>query len=209
MPWIDLPDIKAHLNKTDTTDDTELQGFIDAACAAIEDIKGHVDVDTFTCDGHTRSLVQFRRYWAYWGNRFRYVIELPETPVLDISSVSWLTGDGTLTPISADDDTTDPDEYLGWRLSDCLLYLPYHGEYRISYTAGRNPVPGNFRLAALELAAHLWKGSQLNAQAGGRPGIYSGDQTGTMPGVASAMPFRVRELLGLYGEIVNDHVVIA
>lgn len=202
MPWIDLDEAKAHLNKTSTNDDGELEGFIPAACAAIEDIVGHVDVVTVT-ELHRSPWAAYRN-WRWQEPWRRHMIELLETPVLAVTSVVTLAGNGATTAVPANNALTGS---LGWELLDSVLYVPSWGNYQVTYTAGRNPVPENYRLAALELIAHLWRGSQLN-QSSGRPQL-GGDQMMVVPHVASAMPYRVRELLGLYGNVVNNHVVIA
>lgn len=79
------------------------------------------------------------------------------------------------------------------------------GEVAVVYQAGRDPVPGNIRLAALELVAHLWRGSQHANGAGGRPGM--GNEPVTIPGIAYALPYRVRELLGL-GKPMTDEPLV-
>ncbi|MGH3097898.1 MAG: hypothetical protein ACRDMV_18100 [Streptosporangiales bacterium] len=71
----------------------------------------------------------------------------------------------------------------------------FPGPIRVTYQAGREPVPGNVTEAGLELVKHLWRGSQT-AAGGGRPQF--GDTADPyIPGLAHALPIRVRELLGL------------
>lgn len=204
MPWIDLDDAKAHLNKSGTADDGELEEFMFAACAAIEEIKGHVDPVTVTVTRRAVPLTDNHRHRAWWGPHRQWFLELAESPVLSVTSVAVATGGGLTTPVAAYDQISG---VQGWHLDETLLFVPTAGLYVVAYQAGRDPVPPNFRLAALELTAHLWRGSQLN-QSSGRPQI-GGDQMMVVPHLASALPYRVRELLGVYGNVVNDHVIIA
>ena len=188
MTWVDVTELITHLNLQGAINLDELSTHLDAACAAIEDIKGHINPVTVTV---TDCPIRINTRHHYHGQPWKWVLELVETPILQVVSVMQ----GT-----TNIDTTG-------KLNDCLLTLPGPGEYTITYTAGVSEIPGNTHLAALELAAHLWRGSQLN-QEGGRPQL-GGDQEMIVPHTASAMPYRVRELLGLYGDVVNDHVVIA
>ncbi len=188
MPWVDLSDAKAHLNKTTSADDGELEGFVFSACDMVEELMGHVEPIQVTS---TCSALLLRTY-THHGERRQWLVDLPETPVLSITSV---TQGSTL---------VDPSAYS---LSDSVLTVPGPGCFTVVYMTGRNPVPENYRLAALELVAHLWRGSQLN-QGNGRP-QNNGDQMQIVPAYASAMPYRVRELLGLYGDVVSAHPVIA
>lgn len=202
MPWIDLDDAKAHLNKTSSADDGELGGFIEAACAMIEDIKGHVDplpvVETLASTPILRSHSRYGHILAW-----DHVVLLTETPVASVTSVAFLAGDGTSSTI-AEQDLASGVSY-GWRLNGTVVTVPFttprYGAFEITYTAGVDPVPANYRMAALELVAHLWRTTQLNASAG-RP--QGGDPDPEfIRGQTFAMPFRVRELLGIYGNTVG------
>ena len=185
--FITVAELKTHLNKTVSTDDAELAGFISAACQMIRDRIGQVSpvaaVDL--SDGRRRSIV------------------LTEHPVASVTTVEVAGGEVIL---PADPDTgTD-----GWELDGGAGFLRNTGSWppgaiRVTYTAGRDPLPGNIRLAALELGGHLWKQSQLNS-GGGRPQITGDDQV-IMPGLAYALPLRVRELLGL-GKLPTTEVVV-
>lgn len=191
MPWIDVTDARAHLNKLSTVDDGELDGFIAAACAAIEYVKGHVDVVPETVVRHADR---------------RGVVLLPETPVAAVTSVTRILGGGVTSPIVEADPVAGVD---GWTLaSEGVLTLPSPWcVVEVVYTAGRDPVPPNIRLAALELVAHLWRRSQLSS-GGGRPQQGATDAE-FIPGIANALPNAVRELLGLFGSVVRDDVFIA
>lgn len=206
MPWISVEDAKAHLKKSPnpSADDGELQRFVNAACAVIEDLMGHVDLVTATETQRAEPVAQqiAAHYW-YTPWRAEHIIVLRETPIAAVTSVTWVEGLAN-TDVLPSTDPSNP--WIGWTLVDNVLHVPFWGEYTVAYQAGRAAVPENYSLAALELVAHLWRQSQLN-QNSGRPAI-GGDQMEIMPRVASALPYRVRELLGIYGEVVNSYVVI-
>lgn len=190
MAFVSLADVKAHMNKTDTADDDELAGFITAACQMIVERIGQVtpvavidEIDLHRPAGAIIPLTQ---------------------PVLSVTSVT-IAGNPPITIPEA-----DPDNGVqGWRLDagGVLRHTRYfsRGTIRITYRAGRTPIPGNVRLAALELASHLWRSSQLNSS-GNRPAL-SGQDDLTMRGWTYALPFRVRELLGLGKNPTHDVLV--
>jgi hypothetical protein len=210
VAWIDLPDIKAHLNKTGSGDDAELIGFVGAACAMVEDIKGHVDVVTVVdVVSASPTLVQ-HPFWRY--NTWQHILTLNDGPVLTVTSVNYLPGDGT--SIATPQQDIGAGIAQGWWQVDRVLYVPLSthtfGRYQVTYQAGLDPVPDNYRLAALELAADLWKTTQMNAKSPGPMGEPDVEwMRGTAGSASYAMPFRVRELLGLYGnQIPNPGLVI-
>lgn len=76
---------------------------------------------------------------------------------------------------------------------------------RIIYTAGRSAVPGAITLAALELLAHWWQGSQQRAaqyQSEGYDAVDVAQPTsgaaGGLIGINIGIPYRVLELLRPY-----------
>jgi hypothetical protein len=187
--FVTVAELKTHLNKASGVDDAELAGFVSAACAAIVERIGQVSVVD------AEDVVDCRK--------FRRTIVLQERPALEVTSV--VQADGTVIPAA------DPQNGVnGWRFTPGSGLLrhsvcwPWH-DITVTYTAGRDPLPGNIRLAALELAGHLWKQSQLNS-GGGRPQIIGDDQV-VMPGLAYALPLRVRELLGL-GKLPTTEILV-
>ncbi|NJP24458.1 hypothetical protein FLW53_09600 [Microbispora sp. SCL1-1] len=173
--FISLADAQDHLKLTSTGDEEKLRGFVAAACQMITDRVGQVAPLTVVHDvtGCGRTVV------------------LPARPVIAVTSVEELPG---LTTIPEADPAAQVD---GWALTSAegvlTLTRPYRA-VRVTYRAGRNPVPANYRLAALELTAHLWRTSQLNT-GGGRPPV--GVDEVVVPGVTFALPYNVRQLLGL------------
>ncbi|HUR74451.1 MAG TPA: hypothetical protein VMZ00_09245 [Sporichthya sp.] len=170
--FVSLADVKNHLKTTATVDDEKLRGFRDAACQMIKDRMGHVAPVTLTLDGCGRTIVL-------------------ERPVVSVTSVVQLPG-GDAVP------QADPlGGVAGWTLdggAGLLKLSRSFGQVRVVYRPGRSPLPGNFRLAGLELTAHLWRTSQHNTS-GGRPSLGI-DET-VVPGVSYALPYNVRQLLGL------------
>jgi len=170
--WISLDDVRAHLKRDNTVADEKLRGFRDAACRMIEDRMGPVAPVTRASDG-------------------RGCMVILERPVVSVTSVVQLPG-GAAVPAADAVAGTD-----GWALdagAGLLALSRSYGRVRVTYRAGRSPLPGNFRLAALELTAHLWRTSQHNTS-GGRPSLGV-DET-VVPGVSYALPYNVRQLLGL------------
>jgi uncharacterized phiE125 gp8 family phage protein len=185
--FISLRDTKNFLRKLTDEDDEDLRGFIAAACQAIEDRMGHVAPVTVTADRTPR----------------RGVIVLPERPVISVTSVVKLPG-GAAIPAADEMAGTD-----GWKLENAegVLSVPTSSSrVRVTYRAGRSPLPQNFRLAGLDLVRHLWQGSQHNG-AGGRPTL--GDSDAIAASVrAYAMPYRVMELLGLKKTQERDEIFV-
>ena len=171
--FVSLTDARDHLKKEgEAGDDEKLRGFVAAACRMIEDRMGHVTPVDRVTDGEGRTVVL-------------------ERPVISVASVVRLPG-GEAVP------QADPVAGVhGWTLDGAagLVRLSRHfGRVRVTYRAGRSPIPANIRLAALELIAHLWRTSQLNGS-GGRPAVVSDEMV--VPGVSYALPYSVRQLLGL------------
>ncbi len=211
---VSLTDAKAQLNLRPgyTTDDVELQGFIDAATAIVEDIAGIVLPRTIigeTYDGGGP------------------IIALRQVPVISISSVTE-TVFGTTYPLSPVPAGTVADGYQlvdpvrgivarrGFGLGTFLGYgsgggygyteaAPYSPDNQmlflagkrgvtVSYIAGYASVPANVRLGALLLIQHLWS----RTQQGGRPafvGSGSADDAPTPVDAGYTVPGDVRELL--------------
>lgn len=191
-PWITVAELKTHMSKTAGADDAELAGFVAAACAAIVDRVGQVSPVAATAD------VTLRRR-----RPGRDGAVLPDWPVAEVSAVEALPG-GEVVP--AADPLTNAH---GWTLAAggvLLVTGAVSRRVRVTYLAGRAPVPANVRLAALELAGHLWKASKLNNASQRLPAGFGGDQV-TMPGAAYALPIRVRELLGLGANPTDDLLV--
>lgn len=191
MSWITGPDLGAFL-KSSNVDDPELADFADAACSAIELVKGHVD----TVPNTTSVVVVDRRGTTL----------LPETPVASVQTVTRLLGGGATVVV----DKADPVAGVeGWTLTSTggVLTVPGCGwQLSVVYTPGLDPIPTNIVQAAKELGAHMWRRAKFNS-AGGR-GAFE-DEPEVVPGLANTYPYAVRELLGLSGRVLRDEVFIA
>ncbi|MFG3439932.1 hypothetical protein ACGF0J_22015 [Nonomuraea sp. NPDC047897] len=185
--FVSLADVKNHLHKLTDEDDEALRGFIAAACQVITDRMGAVSPETVVADRLARSDT----------------VVLPRRPVISITSVVTLPG-GTAMP--AADALTGAS---GWTLesSEGVLSVPASRDrLRVTYRAGRSPLPQNFRLAALDLVKHLWQGSQHN-QAGVRPALGDSDMIAASVR-PFALPYRVSELLGLKRDQERDEPLV-
>lgn len=186
--FISLAAAKKHLKKTTAEDDDWMQLFVVAACQMITDRMGQVSPATFT----------------HIVTRYSDTIVLPKRPVIAVTAVERLPG---LDPLPAADEGAG---VAGWYLDGSEGVLRhtacFPGRVRVTYRAGRTPLPLNFQLAALELVAHLWRGSQHN-QSGGRPALGETDALSASVR-AFAMPYRVMELLGLKKEQERDEPLI-
>ena len=169
-PFIEVDDLKAHLKKSGSGDDEELETFVGAACEMIRDLVG--EVAEVTAVDH-RSLTS-RRDKLVTAHR----------PVISITSIEDASG-------TALDSST-------YTLAnpEGVITGAFAGDLTITYVCGRNPVPDNVTLAALELGAHLWRASQ-NGGAAGAPQFNDASDGVQLIGSAFALPIRVRELLGL------------
>lgn len=173
---VSLDDVKTHLHidLTDTDQDAELQGFIDAATPIIEDVVGPVVGRVFT-EWHAANgdLVLLRR-----------------RPVISISSVTEYAGAAVqaLTEQTPGQDGLDAfgffvedydagiiqrtaygtPSWFGvvpwvWAGQQPALYVAPRlsqlgqGRVKVVYTAGRSVVPANVRMGTLELIRHTWQ----------------------------------------------------
>ncbi len=173
--FITVAALRTHLKKSAADDDAELGIYASAACQMVINLVGHVSPVTAVFDGEPRCGT----------------LVLPDRPVISVTSVLSMPGGETVA--AADPMTGTP----GWTLLslDGVMSITGASLVRVQYVPGRDPIPANYTLAALELAGHLWRSSKLN-QGGGRPAVGGSDDT-LIPGTAYALPHRVRELLGL------------
>lgn len=187
---VTLAEARAHLNFTaDTSHDTELQGFIDAAQPVVEDIVG--PVVNVTLDE-----------WYDGGGMF---LSVRRRPIVSVTSVTEYIGTSTytLTQVATPDLATtysysfEPSGRIARRSAGGGLRAFPTGvsNVRVVYVAGRATVPANVRLATLEFIRHNY---QLSQQ-GGRPAFGGGaSEEGPWTPSGFAVPTRVIELLSPY-----------
>lgn len=195
MALASLADLKAHVNipTGDTTQDAELQGFLDAATAVVENICGPIVSRSSIVEAHS-------------GNGARTTIVLRQRPVQSVQSVTEYVGGNTAQALTLAANPAAATTYsytldietgtLTRRVGTGQSYPFTAGDDNIvvTYTAGFAAVPANVRLAALFQAAHLYQSSQL----GGRPswaGAGNQGDDGYSTSSGYAIPNRVRELL--------------
>lgn len=178
-PFITVQQLKTHLKKEGTANDDELQTFVGAACQMIRDLVGEVAEVEAT---DVRTLRGVRR------------IVTEHRPVVSLDSAT-------------DADGNDITDAFTLANSEGVIDGAFNGQVTIRYTCGRQPVPDNITLAALELGAHLWRASQ-NGGAAGAPSFNDASDGVQLIGSAFALPIRVRELLGL-GRRGTDEPLIA
>jgi uncharacterized phiE125 gp8 family phage protein len=169
MSVVTLTEVKTHLNypdPTDTTDDAELQGFIDAAVEIAESYVGPLTptavTDTFY-DTSSSGWLMLRRY-----------------PVVSVETVTVTPDGGSSTGYTGSSLTADLD--VG-RVRIVNGYMS--GTVTVDYTAGRSAVPKAVRLGVLDLIAHWWqRGQEGSAPGGGAIGQNAYDQIDTTAGSA-------------------------
>lgn len=186
-----LDEVKAALNKTTTADDTELQGVIDAAVAALENHPGYRITDAVTTNTYTE-----------WYDGGSDTIVLRHYPVTAITSVTEYLP--TSQALAAEPlDTTSTFTGYGYsidlatgivsRTSGGSSYT-FQGQVQVVYTAGSPTVPADIREAALKLVDHMWS-DQRGASA--QPFNTSGDEY-QPPVTGHLLPWEVEELLAPY-----------
>lgn len=201
---VSLADVRAHLRypAANTNDDIALQGFISAADEVIRSECGDV-VPT--------------NYDEYY-NGGDYTIYLRHRPVLEVNNVEEGWGYFNYELDFQQMNTVPAGNMFAYSLDAPIIgaisrrsagnvqiqFVPGTKNVRVEYTAGRSPIPGSIRLAALELIAHWWQSSQLRtAAAGGNFASYDAvegehftraTETGLV-NINIGVPYRILELL--------------
>lgn len=156
--WLQIP-------SGDTSRDANIQLITDMACQWVQNWLGRPIAPQ-----------QYDRRFDGWSGLNGAYLELPWYPVLEIVSVTeyWgIAGPHTLV------ESTPTNQVDGWQ---CVYqtgrmtrvfpgnvqkpWFPGSRNVEIVWVAGYNPVPGDVRVATLEMIAHWWRNTQ---QAGGRP----------------------------------------
>lgn len=177
MALLTLAEAKAQLDIDGTSEDAELQVYVDALTAAIERHVGPVETREFaeTIEGRGASLC------------------LSNIPAVALVSVvpAVETGDALDVADLVLDGATGIVRYRGGSFTGTL--------WRVTYTAGRGTVPATINLAARILLQHLWR-TQYGASRG-LSSVGGGDDfnvTEPTPGWGYAIPNRVLQLLEPY-----------
>jgi len=164
---VTLVEVKAHLSKTSSSDDTELLGFIAAAEPIVEFYVGPV-IDATITERHS-GFIALRRLPAK---------TLTSVTAVYTAGTSWNVADLDL----------DTESGIVTRLDGGALY---GGPWEVVYTVGRTTVDDNIKVATKIIVKHLWE-----TQRGSMPrlGMDGGDVL-VQPGVSYAVPRRALELL--------------
>lgn len=173
---VGLGEVKEHGNITSSATDRELLGFISTAQQMIEDKVGAVVPTTVTAERHTSGRV---RVW------------LRHAPVIAVTSVQEWSGSTLVGSPSASEYVLDGESGALSRVAVGGAYSYWLGiEVRVTYRAGRAPVPEAIRWAAKELTIHLWRSTQ--ALRGGRA---RGADDAVAVGAGFGLPNRVQDAL--------------
>lgn len=170
MSVLTLADAKTHLNITGSTNDTELQAFIDAAEAAIGKRVGPLTSTSVTArvDGCAPALV------------------LPTAPAISLTSVTPVGGSAlTLADLYLDTETAVIQwNRYGWFTAD---------RYDVVYAAGRSTVPLDLLQAVKEMVRYLWDTQRGNAPASS--GILPDSEPAFDPTSNASLWWRVEQLI--------------
>lgn len=175
MALLTLAEAKAQLDLTTTSDDVELQAYIDGLTDAIERHVGPVENREVT-ETHDVGMVR--------------QLVLLQTPVVSLTTVAAVLTSGTSYEVA--DLDLDGTTGVVRRLDGCAL----RGPLRVTYTAGRGTVPATINLAARIMLQHLWR-----TQYGAARGAVGGDDFAVsepVTGWGYAIPNRVLQLLEPY-----------
>lgn len=204
---VTLDEVRRHLRfpPADTVDDASLQLHIDAADEVMRKETGH------------NVAIQYSEYYD-GGDPIIYLINKPVLSVeqieegwgfqnfsLDYVQVNSPPSMGSLYAYSIDDAETG----MISRRTGGNVMIPFmkgSSNIRVTYTAGRNPVPPVIRLAELELIAHWWQNSQQrSAAAAGQYTYDSVNQDFPRSGVGAGLisinqgvPYRIIEMIKPY-----------
>jgi hypothetical protein len=204
---VDLASMKAHLRypnpASPSSDDTAIQGFIDAAEECIR----------FECDDVIPTLYSER----HDGGDFK--IYTHHRPLLEVKNIEegwgWITYElDYQDPNTAPSDTT----MFGYSVNNYetgeiarrsvasvpLPFIPGERNIYIQYTAGYAQAPANIVLATKELVAHWWQNSQLRALTMAGSNIaydtvtgaaYTRDTETGVQNINVGVPYRILELI--------------
>lgn len=180
---VSLKEAKNHLDKTSgkTADDEEIMDMIDMATVLLEPLAGIMVPRAVTelHNGQPGNLSIFTRAW----------------PCLSITSIVEHYSDGTSYTLTPVDYIFDARIRKLTRVS--AGYVPYPWPIGLINVVtvtqcGRNPIPQNYRTAAVELVGNLWRTTQQRSAAQ-RPGVPA--QGVDLVPSTYAIPRRVQEML--------------
>ena len=166
-----LAEAKLHLNKTTTTNDDEIAGFLMASTELVENKIGICVPRSFTDQV----------------DQGRFELVLPHRPVLSVASVASIWPGGP----SWDATTlrTDGDAGLVYTIPPFNFWW---GPWLVTYTCGRPVIAERWIHAAKEQLRHLWE----TQRGSNPPALLQGEEVfTTTTGFSFSVPRRVLELL--------------
>ena len=179
-----VAEAKLQIGKTVTTDDSELQSYIDSITAPIEFICGPV---------LSASVTEWHHYPC------SDVLVLRTSPVQSVTSITEYLGATAYTYSAAADPTAggsytyllEAEQGKVSRIVAGGWPLEFTGRVKVVYSVGYAAVPADIPLAARLIVQHLWRTQQGGA---GLPSL-SDEPTAVVPGFSYAIPQRAAELL--------------
>ena len=163
-----LTDLKAELNITSTSDDTELDDTLDRAVAILEKRVGPLTSTIVTDEIHTGPGP----------------IVLNKTPVQSVTAA-------TSSAVAVSDLDLDAASGL---LYGSFGRAPRG--VKVTYVAGYDDVPEDLALAVLEMARHLWKTQRGGGSL--RPAFPGEAESDAPPTAGYLLPYRVESLIEPY-----------
>lgn len=202
--YIDLDnDIKPYLQMppTDTARDATLQLVTDFVCQYSQQILGQPIAPT----------AFDRRFdgWSGWNGAY---IMLPYYPVLEVTLVNEYWGVSGPHLLEEQTPTNQVDgfqiEYRTGRLIRVFPglvqkpWFPGSRNIEVQWTAGHNPIPATFKLAALELVAWWWRNTQQAMRsAGPQPIGMDYDSGDPSNGLWAGLPHRIEGVFQVYQQV--------
>lgn len=179
-----LTDAKRAVNfdLTDTSNDEELRGLIEAVTVAVENYRNEKIVRRTMVDHVSGRLAATRRR-----------LTLAHSPVISVTSVFRPYDAFTWDP--ADVVLVDPE------IGEIVTYgTSFYGDLVITYVVGYPVIPANYVEGAKHILKHLWEIQQT-------PGLgtspFTGDISPAIAGMGYAIPNRAAQLLGGRGPQVG------
>lgn len=181
---VTLTETKLYLNipTGDTTQDTELGGFISAATPVVEDLVGPVVPRQFD-------------EWYDGGQSWIFLRHIPiADATVDVTAVTEFSGSTGVVLTEVNEPAPSGASY---RYNDGMIYRigcrfsAGFANIHVVYTAGRNPTPANIKQGALEIIRHNY---QLSQQ-GGRPAFGGAADDVIFTPSGFAVPTRAYEWL--------------
>jgi hypothetical protein len=191
-PWLQIP-------PTDITVDYRLQLLTDMTCQWAQGKLGQPVAPT-----------QFDRRFNGWSGWNGAYIELPYYPVLEVTSVIEYWGGSGPHVLSEGTPTNQVDGYqMDYQRGQLIRVFPglvqkpwFPGSRNIEvvWTAGRNPIPADLKVATLEMIAHWWRNTQQMAAIRSGPSPdYDPEQIAS--GLWQGTPLRITALLDGYQQV--------